>query len=75
MGAKQEILDLICEISDEGIGVIFISSDLPELVKICHRVIVFREGTTIGCLSGEEITQEKIMETIAEGDRKEGSNG
>lgn len=75
VGAKQEILDLICEISGQGIGVIFISSDLSELVKICHRVIVFREGTTIGCLSGEEITQERIMETIAEGERKERLNG
>lgn len=75
VGAKQEILDLICEISGQGIGVIFISSDLSELVKICHRVIVFREGTTIGCLSGEEITQERIMETIAEGEREERLNG
>ncbi len=44
VGAKQEIMSLIREIALKGIGVIFISSDLSEVVSICDRVTVIKEG-------------------------------
>ena len=46
VGAKQEIMSLIREIALKGIGVIFISSDLSEVVSICDRVTVIKEGKT-----------------------------
>ncbi len=65
MGAKQEILKLIQKISLQGIGVIFISSDLSELISICDRITVFRDGVTRGEFTADDITQENIMDMIA----------
>ena len=65
VGAKQEIMKLIREVADLGISVIFISSDISEIVRLCDRVTVFREGVTIGNLAGTDISQDNIMQMIA----------
>ena len=65
VGAKQEIMKLIREVADLGISVIFISSDISEIVRLCDRVTVFREGVTIGNLAGTDISQDNIMHMIA----------
>lgn len=72
VGAKQEILSLIQEIARHGIGIIFISSDLTEVVSVSDRVVVFREGRTVGELTGDEITQEDMMDILADGRKREG---
>jgi ribose transport system ATP-binding protein len=62
VGAKSEIYKLIGEIASQGVAVIFISSELPEVVGIAQRVLVMRDGRFVAELSGKsEITQEKIM--------------
>lgn len=61
VGAKQEIYKLVCELADSGIGVIFISSELPEIVNICNRVLIMREGKMTGVIQGEEISEKNIM--------------
>jgi ribose transport system ATP-binding protein len=65
IGAKLEIYRLIDRLACEGVGVAVISSELPEIVGICDRVIVMREGHIAGELGGsadaEPITQENIM--------------
>ncbi|MFV0491023.1 MAG: sugar ABC transporter ATP-binding protein [Pseudorhodobacter sp.] len=65
IGAKSEIYRLIDQLARDGVGVAVISSELPEIVGICDRVIVMREGHIVGELGGaagpEEITQEAIM--------------
>ncbi|HVP37368.1 MAG TPA: sugar ABC transporter ATP-binding protein [Terriglobales bacterium] len=66
VGVKLEIYNLINKLAQEGIGVIVISSDLPELLGICHRVAVMWEGRITGILSGKETTQESVM-TLATG--------
>ena len=68
VGAKGEIEDLIREIAEQGISVLYISSELDELVRGCDRVAVLREGRVIGELVGPEITSDNIMRTIAQGD-------
>ena len=45
----------------QGVAVVVISSELPEVIGICDRVVVMREGVITGECSGEDINQEKIM--------------
>jgi ribose transport system ATP-binding protein len=66
VGVKLEIYNLINQLAKEGIGIIVISSDLPELLGICHRLAVMWEGSITGILSGQEATQERVM-TLATG--------
>ncbi|MEV4568870.1 sugar ABC transporter ATP-binding protein [Nonomuraea sp. NPDC049419] len=66
VGAKAEVQALIDELAQEGLGVLLISSDLEELVEGADRILVLREGTVVGELSGDEVTEERIMATIAE---------
>ncbi|MEW4413568.1 sugar ABC transporter ATP-binding protein [Clostridium sp. AN503] len=70
VGAKVEIEQLIQEFSKTGISVLMISSELAELERNCDRIIVMREGLKRGELIGDEISQDQIMETIAEGGRE-----
>ncbi|MEV4175754.1 sugar ABC transporter ATP-binding protein [Nonomuraea sp. NPDC049709] len=66
VGAKAEVQGLIDELAQEGLGVLLISSDLEELVEGADRILVLREGAVVGELSGDEVTEERIMATIAE---------
>jgi len=61
VGAKYEIYSLINALAQEGVGIMMISSDLPELLGICTRIIVMRDGTIAGEFGRSEATQEKIM--------------
>ncbi len=62
VGAKSEIYRIIGELASRGVAVIFISSELPEIVGICQRVLVMREGRLVGEISDRnKITQENIM--------------
>ena len=64
IGAKSEIYRIIDELAKRGIGVIVISSELPEIVGVCDRVLVMREGRIAGAVGGPggaPVTQESIM--------------
>jgi ABC-type sugar transport system ATPase subunit len=61
VGAKQDIYDLIDELASRGKGVIFVSSELPELLRCCGRIMVLHEGRVMGVLDAREATQERIM--------------
>ena len=61
VGAKSEVYKLINGLAREGKAIILISSELPEVVRLCNRVIVLHEGKITGELEREEITQESIM--------------
>jgi ABC-type sugar transport system ATPase subunit len=62
VGAKVEIYRIIRGLAEQGIGVIMISSELPEIIGVCDRVVVMREGMLTGELAGAEATEEAIME-------------
>ncbi|MFJ8065508.1 sugar ABC transporter ATP-binding protein [Psychrobacillus sp. NPDC096426] len=62
VGAKGEIYKLLDELAASGKSIIMISSELPEILRMSHRIIVMSEGKITGVLSSEEATQEKIME-------------
>ncbi len=61
VGAKAEIHALISQFAQQGMGVILISSELPELLGMCDRILVMSNGTITGKFSREEADQEKIM--------------
>ena len=61
VGAKSEIYKIVHQLAKGGVAVLVISSELPELVGICDRVLVMREGEITGEVSGLGITQENIM--------------
>ncbi|MBO4377220.1 MAG: sugar ABC transporter ATP-binding protein [Lachnospiraceae bacterium] len=65
VGAKAEIETLIKQFSENGISVLYISSELEELIRNCYRVVVIRDGQNSGELRGEEITEANIMKFIA----------
>ena len=64
VGAKKEIHTLMSELAKQGVAIIMISSELPEVLGMADRVIVMHEGRICGEFARSEATQEKIMETI-----------
>lgn len=61
VGAKSEIYKLLNDLAAKGKSIIMISSELPEILRMSHRIIVMCEGRITGELDREEATQEKIM--------------
>jgi len=61
VGAKAEIHNMLRQLSDNGIGVIIISSELPEIIGMCDRVVVMHEGRITGEVKGGEITEKNII--------------
>ncbi len=65
VGAKAEIEKLIDALRKQGMAILFISSELEEVVRASQRVVVLRDGQKIGELTGDEISEQTIMRTIA----------
>ena len=61
VGAKAEIHKIVVEFAKKGVGIILISSELPEVMGISDRIIVMHEGRITGVVSREEATQPLIM--------------
>ncbi|WP_404401426.1 sugar ABC transporter ATP-binding protein [Pelagibacterium halotolerans] len=61
VGAKAEIHRILRNLAREGVGILVISSELPELIGVCDRVLVVREGEIAGEVSGADMTEENIM--------------
>jgi len=69
VGAKAEVHALMSSLARSGIGIIMISSDLPEIMAMSDRIVVMHEGRVATILSRTEATQERIME-YASGQQK-----
>lgn len=61
VGAKAEIHQVLRQLCNEGVGVAVISSELPEIIGLCDRTIVIRNGSVAGELSAEATTEESIL--------------
>jgi ribose transport system ATP-binding protein len=61
VGAKSEIYKLLNDLAEQGKAVIMISSELPEIIRMSHRIVVMCEGRITGELTAAEATQEKVM--------------
>ncbi len=67
VGAKAEIYHLLRELSLRRVAVVMASSELPELLELCHRILVMREGRAAALFARENATQEKILHAAAPG--------
>ncbi|MDD3223599.1 MAG: ATP-binding cassette domain-containing protein, partial [Clostridium sp.] len=67
IGSKSEIQNLILKLAQTGMTIIFISSELQEMIRCCDRILVLRDRKIIGELKGDDIEESNIMETIADG--------
>ncbi|CAH0306258.1 Ribose import ATP-binding protein RbsA [Peribacillus simplex] len=70
IGAKTEIHKIVSKLADEGLAVLMISSELPEVLGVSDRILVMSEGRLTGELSKEEATQETIMRLATKGGRE-----
>ena len=61
VGTKAEIYQMVCDIASQGIGVIFISSETPEVIGVADTIYVMHNGRITGKLTREEATEEKIL--------------
>ncbi len=62
VGAKFEIYNLIWDLAERGRGIIVVSSDLPELLGICHRIMVFSKGAVVGELPRGDFSEKAVLE-------------
>jgi rhamnose transport system ATP-binding protein len=70
VGAKAEVHHIINDLAAQGLGIILISSDMPEIMAMSDRILVMREGRQMGIFSRSEATQEKVL-TAAMGQSSE----
>jgi D-xylose transport system ATP-binding protein len=61
VGAKAEIYQLIHKLASDGLAVVLVSSDLPELLGMSHRVLVLNQGRPTACLDRKDATAERVM--------------
>lgn len=73
VGAKGAIEELIQQFAQQGISVLYISSEIDELVNNCDRILVMREGRQVAELTAEEISRDAVMDAIARSGGKGGA--
>jgi rhamnose transport system ATP-binding protein len=61
VGAKRAIYELLTSLTDSGMGVVLISSDVEEILGLAHRVLVMRGGRVTAELTGDDITEARIL--------------
>ena len=71
IGTKIDIQKLVLQLASEGMSVTFISSETDEMLRTCSRLVVMRDRKVVGELSGEDLTQNMIMNTIAGGEAQQ----
>ncbi len=67
VGTKVEIQKLVIRLAEEGMAVTFISSEIDEMLRTCSRLIVMKDREIVGELSGENLTENDVMQVIAQG--------
>lgn len=65
VGTKQQVYHFIAALAAEGVSVVVISSEMPEIIGLCHRVVVMREGQVTGILTGDHINETEIVRYAA----------
>ena len=65
IGAKAEVHQLLFEMAESGIALIIISSEMPEVLALSDRIVVFRDGCISGLLDGRNATENDLMELMA----------
>jgi ribose transport system ATP-binding protein len=65
VAAKEEIYRILRQLADGGMAIVMVSSELPELLALCDRVLVLREGAIAGGVEGPGLSQEAILRLAA----------
>lgn len=71
IGTKTEIQKLVVKLASEGMSVMFISSEIEEMLRTCNRMAILRDGQKVGELEEHELSEENIMKAIAGGGTNE----
>ena len=71
VGSKAQVHKVIHELARQGMAILMISSDLPEILQMSDRILVVSDGQLVGEFTRDEATQEKIMAAAVTGKRKE----
>lgn len=69
IGTKTEIQKLVLQLADEGKSLIFISSEIEEMLRTCNRMAVLRDGQKVGEIDERDMNQMNVMKAIAGGDK------
>jgi rhamnose transport system ATP-binding protein len=64
VGAKSQIYEIMSGLAAKGYGIIMVSSDMPELIGMCDRIIAMHEGRITGTFTANEVSQDKLLEKI-----------
>ncbi|MSR30786.1 MAG: sugar ABC transporter ATP-binding protein [Gemmataceae bacterium] len=72
VGSKAEIYDLMASLAEQGIAILMISSDMEEILRMSDRVLVMHEGILAGELTGDEVTEEGVMQLATGGAERVG---
>jgi ribose transport system ATP-binding protein len=70
VGARSEIYALIRRLADEGVAVVLVSSEVPEVLGLADRVVVLREGTVAHTGPADEIDEHRVLDLVMEGARE-----
>jgi len=73
VGSKAEIHELISTLAKQGIGILLISDDIPELIQTCHRILLMRAGKIVGEFHQGEITEQQLYSELIAGTLVESS--
>ena len=71
VNAKAEIMKIMSDLTKQGLTIIMISSELPELIGMCDRIYVMKDGCIGGCFERAEATQEKILNVALEASKQD----
>ena len=61
VGAKEEIYDIILELAKQGVGIIVLSSEAQEIIRVCDRSLIMYHGSIVGEVTGEDMNEQNIM--------------
>jgi simple sugar transport system ATP-binding protein len=71
IGTKTEIQKLVVKLASEGTGIIFISSEIDEMLRTCNRMAILKDGAKVGELSHDDLSEENVMAAIAAGGKSD----
>jgi ribose transport system ATP-binding protein len=69
VGARSEIYALVHRLAEEGAAVVLVSSEVPEVLGLAHRVLVVREGRVVHEAPGDELDEARVLDLVMEGSR------
>jgi ribose transport system ATP-binding protein len=65
VGSKSAIHQYIAELAEKGLAVLVISSEMPEVIGVSHRILVMANGKLVGEFSGDEMTEERLINAVS----------